>query len=181
MKNFLWRVFAFIVSRQVVADYLIGRATRTPYCHLDGYMNRYWLFNRYSEIGKHDVIERRFPRLPSARVHHILRRDSDRHMHDHPWNARTIILRGHYVERVPSDRDLELMEIVGGWSPRGENVLRERGDTATINFGDYHSIDEVSEGGVWTLFFTWEYVGTWGFLVNGVKVPWREYLEANHE
>jgi hypothetical protein len=29
---------------------------------------------------------------------------------------------------------------------------------------------------VWTLFITWRYQGTWGFDVDGSKVPWREYL-----
>ena len=176
MKNRVWKLLAFVVSRKPIADYLIGRATRTPYCHLDGYMNRYWLFNRYSEIGKHDITPQRFPRLPAVRIHHILRKDLDRNLHDHPWNARTIILRGHYVERRLSERDHEMMEAVGGWEPQCELVTRRRGETAPVLFGEYHSIDEVSDHGVWTMFFTWEYAGTWGFLVGGKKVPYREYL-----
>jgi hypothetical protein len=32
------------------------------------------------------------------------------------------------------------------------------------------------DGGATTLFITGKYRGTWGFLVDGVKVPWREYL-----
>ncbi|KKI24516.1 hypothetical protein WX98_19415 [Pseudomonas syringae pv. persicae] len=40
----------------------------------------------------------------------------------------------------------------------------------------YHRIDEVSPGGVYTLFITSRWKGDWGFLVNGVKVAWREYI-----
>lgn len=176
MKNALWKLLAFIVSRRFVADYLIGRATATPYFHLAGYMGRWWLFNRYSVVGSGEVIEPRFKFLPSVRIHHILRADLADHMHDHPWNARTIILRGGYTESRPSERDHEMMEVVGGWPAKGESFVRRPGDTAPVLFGEYHHITEVAPLGAWTMFFTWEYAGTWGFLVNGAKVPYRDYL-----
>ena len=50
LSNIAWQLFAFVVSRKPVADYLIGRATRTPYFNLPGYMDRDWLFNAYSAI-----------------------------------------------------------------------------------------------------------------------------------
>jgi hypothetical protein len=56
-----------------------------------------------------------------------------------------------------------------------ETHLRKAGDTARINFGEFHAIDRISEGGVWTIFITGKYRGTWGFLVNGVKIQWRKY------
>ena len=159
IKEVLWKAVAYVLSRKPVAWYLIKRARRTPYFHLDGYMNRWWLFNPYTPQD----YERRASWLPSIRVHHILRADTARHLHDHPWNARTIILDGWYVERrlTASGAVVE--------------SLRERSDTAEINFGQYHSIDEVSDGGVYTLFFTWKYMGGWGFLVGGRKIPWRKY------
>jgi hypothetical protein len=104
--------------------------------------------------------------LPSIRVHHILRADTARHLHDHPWNARTIILKGWYRERR-LEQDGTISE-----------EFRTRGQTQRILYGQYHSIDEVSDGGVYTLFFTWKYCGNWGFLVDGKKVPWREYDNA---
>jgi hypothetical protein len=169
MKNLLWRALAFVVSRKPVAEYLIKRAQRTPYFHLDGYMNRWWLFNPYSpEVAKENTerYKRKLPSwVPSIRVHHILREDLGRHFHDHPWNARTIILKGWYIERrLEADYQVD--------------YVRSKGNTATINYGEYHTIDEVSEGGVYTLFFTWKYCGGWGFLVDGKKVPWREYDNA---
>ncbi|QOR55753.1 MAG: hypothetical protein YHS30scaffold667_49 [Phage 65_10] len=162
MSNFLWRIVAFIIARPRVTDWLIARAQRTPYLHIvdaDGstYMGRWWLFNPYAPQS--DVESKHWPWLPSVRIHRICRPDRDRHMHDHPWNARTIVLRGFYCEERPT----------------GE-YFRARGYTGRLLFGQYHRITDVSAGGVWTMFFTWRKQGTWGFKVDGVKVPWREYL-----
>lgn len=152
--NGFWLLVASVASAPVVADWLIRRAAKTPHYHLPGYMDRWWLLR----LGPLNV-----------RIHHIKRKDLDRHMHDHPWRfARTIILRGGYWEkRKVGDGTLE--------------VLRSEGDTALLRRGQYHAITQVPEGGVWTMFFTWHRVdelsedGDWGFLENGAHVPWRVY------
>lgn len=173
IRNLLWRALAYIVSRPRVSDWLIQRAMKTPYTHLPGYMNRYWLFNAYEKKCGIEVSPISW--LPSIRIHHILRRDEGRHAHDHPWDARTVILRGHYLES----------KVVGSeHHPLGEGrhiYARLPGDTTPIRFGEFHHIEEVSVGGVWTMFITFKYRGTWGFLVNGKKVPWREYMEQHSE
>jgi hypothetical protein len=165
----MWRLIAWIVSRPRVADWLIKRAMKTPYTHImhpEGvYMERYWLFNPYppATSGK----ENRFP--ISIRIHHICLPDKARDLHDHPWNARTIILKGGYWER---------RKVGCGTCDCGcqeEEYERVAGDTAKINFGEFHTIDSLREGGAWTLFITGKYRGTWGFLVNGVKIQWRKY------
>lgn len=167
MKELLWQVFAWVVSRRPIADYLIRRAKRTPYYHLPAYMDRWWLFNGYSKDEPHT---KKYPRLPSIRVHHILREDRGEHPHDHPWDARTIILKGWYTEYKLADwckpDVLDYLYYVNS---------RSRGDTAPICFGEYHHITDVSPSGAWTLFFAWDYKGKWGFLVNGKKVPHDEY------
>lgn len=173
--NHIWNLIAWIVSRQRIADWLIARSQRTPYFDIvkDGqtYMHRWWLFNPYG-------YESRQPRhrwCPiSIRVHHIVKPDEDRHLHDHPWNARTIILRGSYLEEVPPVKG---SSPAGGFRP-GQRVgrFRQQGDTARIGFGQFHRIAHVSAGGVYTLFISGPNRGTWGFLVGGQKVPWREYL-----
>jgi hypothetical protein len=166
MINLFWRIIAKVLARQAIAEWLIARAKLTPYQHImsaDGtemYMGRWWLFNPYSR-------ETHKPALwwcPwSFRIHHIMRPDEDRDLHDHPWNARTIILRGWYIEQR------QIM-----WRRRAT------GDTARLNHGEYHRIDQVSPCGVITLFITSKWRGDWGFLVNGVKVPWRTYTENNN-
>lgn len=157
---------ARFLARPAMVDWLIRRAMRTPYLHItsaDGseiYMERYWLFNPYPH-GSEGRTRRWGAWLPSIRLHRIRRPDFDRHMHDHPWNARTFILAGWYSERRED----------GDW-----DIVRQAGDTAVLRFGEYHRITAVSPGGVWTLFVTWRYRGTWGFLVDGRKIPYREYL-----
>lgn len=166
IREYLWRLLAFIVSRPTIAEWLIARAWRTPYRDLPGYMRRGWVFNPYTASSDNsDRTERRIRWLPAIRVHHILRKDLADHPHDHPWNARTIALRDWYIERREDGT---------------QRVIRA-GDTAPIRFGQFHHIEQVSEGGVFTLFFTWDYCGTWGFLVDGVKVPWRQYVAEHPE
>lgn len=152
----LIELLAKLIARPAVASWLINRAMRTPDDPLEGYLNRYWLFNQYNR-------ETRTPKyswIPfSIRVHHILREDYARHQHDHPWNARTLILRGGYIE-----------------NRGGLMLVRAEGDTATLKFGEYHNIEAVTPGGVWTLFIMGRYRGRWGFLVDGKKVDYRRYL-----
>lgn len=185
ITNGLWKTAAYVISRPIVVNYLIKRAQRTPYFHLDGYMNRWWLFNGYGfSLAQDDQTrhERKIRWLPSVRIHHILREDNARDMHDHPWDARTIILKGWYDEERLERKQDEWSLMVGCGEPEWEDKIvtytRQRGDTARLNYGEYHNIRAVSKEGVWTLFMTWDYKGTWGFLVNGKKVPWREYENA---
>jgi hypothetical protein len=157
----IWSLIAKLCAVPRVADWLIARAQRTPYSPIMSpnghtlYMGRWWLFNPYPGQGDE---RKRWAWLPSIRVHHICVEDQDRHHHTHPWNCRTIILRGGYVEARPDELG-------------DSHFTRSAGDTARIKHYDLHHIIEVSEGGVWTLFITGKYRKTWGFLI-----PWREYL-----
>lgn len=168
----IWKLIAKFCARPAVARWLIKTALKTPYTHIlkgdDVYMERYWLFNPYF---KHEGSRRHWASwLPSARIHWIRMPDTDRALHDHPWDCRTIILKGAYTERRQrSQRDMS------NWSDT-YLATRGAGDTATLSINDYHSIETISPEGVWTLFITWKYQGTWGFLVDGKKVPYKKYL-----
>jgi len=175
-----WSTIARLCHRH--SGWLIQRAKRAPYRHItdsDGrvYMERYWLFNPY-ETADGVRPKRSWWRqaLPSIRLHRIMLPDDARHLHDHPWNARTIILDGWYVERRPH------------WSALLDDELDElntylrtmrAGDTAQVLYGQYHRIEEISAGGVWTMFITWKYRGTWGFYVNGRKIGYQKYLDGD--
>ena len=164
MINLFWRIIAKVLARPAIADWLIARAKRTPYQHImsaDGtemYMGRWWLFNPYSR-------QTHKPALwwcPwSFRIHHILREDNDRDLHDHDDPALCGL-------NVPAS------------ALATEFLDRRPGDTASLNHGEYHRIDQVSTGGVITLFITSKWRGDWGFLVNGVKVPWRTYTGTDN-
>jgi len=186
----IWKLIAYIVSSPTVASWLINRAQRTPYQHIQSadnterYMGRWWLFNPYPHGSDGDG--RLYPWLPSVRIHHICRADRDRHLHDHPWNARTIILRGWYTEERPwhrlSDEEAATADgILCTDEFRRGLFHRVSGYTGRLLFGQYHRISSVSEAGVWTLFIVGKKRGTWGFEVNGAKVPWRQYLGLDEE
>ena len=185
MINLFWRLIAKLLARPAVAAWLIARAQRTPYLHImsaDGsemYMGRWWLFNPYDPVTG----ERCFRLIPwSVRIHHIMREDNDRDLHDHPWNARTIILLGGYTEqRLLDHEDPALSGLnVPASAQVTEYIDRRPGETAQLRYGEYHRIDTVAAGGAFTLFITSPYKGTWGFLVNGVKVPWRTYTGTDN-
>lgn len=145
-----WEKLAEFCAWEPVADALIKQAQLTPYTQLDGYMHRWWLFNPRGAV---------FPGLAAIRIHHILRPDAGPHPHNHPWDARTIILRGGYFE----ERD------------DGEH-LRVAGDTTEIKATTFHRIVKVSEGGAWTMFITGPKLQDWGFRTAEGVIPWREYL-----
>lgn len=188
MRALAWRLIAWALVRPRVVAWLIARSKRTPYYPImsrDGtemYMERHWLFNPYGKGPDGKATPARWPLVPSIRVHHILRADDDGALHDHPWNARTIVLRGWYHEERPVDTTLSFAAagpIVYNrltQEPR-ELFIRESGYTGRVLFNSYHRISKVSPGGVYTLWFTWRYRGTWGFKVNGVKIPYYEYLK----
>lgn len=166
----LWNLIARLLARPAVANWLIARAQRRPYSPIikDGklYMDRWWLFNPYPDTGASGSDRKRWQFPISIRIHHIMLPDQDRHLHDHPWNARTVILRGWYIEeRISRQPDLD-------------NGCRWRvpGDSATLTYGEFHRITALSADGCYTMFITGPYRGTWGFLVDGVKVQWRKYL-----
>jgi len=185
MINLFWRLVAKLLAHPAIAAWLIARAKRTPYLHImsaDGtemYMGRWWLFNPYSRETHKSALWW----CPwSLRIHHIMRQDEDRNLHDHPWNARTIILRGGYTEQRLLDHDdpgLSGLNMPASGQAT-EYIDRRPGETAQLRYGEYHRIDTVADGGAFTLFITSPYKGTWGFLVDGVKVPWRTYTGTDN-
>jgi hypothetical protein len=170
MKHFFWKSIAAVVSRPRFSSWLIERSLHTPYEHItsaDGqqiYMGRWWLFDGYERARQRP----RFRWFPwSIRVHHIRRADHGRDLHDHPWHARTIILRGWYVE----------LRLVNAGGRITQPIWRAQGTSAALMPGEYHRIDRVSPGGVFTLFITGPKACDWGFLVAGTKVSWQRYLD----
>lgn len=165
----LYKLIAKIVSQPKVFNYLLKRAIKTPYKHIydkDGieiYMERYWLFNPY--FPTEGLKQHKWCPV-SIRVHRINSHDHDRHMHDHPWNARTFIMKGWYQETRQQMGTLDCLT----------QAHRTAGDTVRLNFGEYHRITRVSNGGVYTIFVTGKYRGVWSFLVNGVEQKYYDYL-----
>jgi len=171
----LARIIARIVVKPMIRDWLIAVAQRTPDEHIMSpdrqqvYMYRYWLFN---EIDR-KTHKRKYWFIPfSLRIHHIVMPDLDRHLHDHPFNARTWVLRGGYEEIRPAESTL----IDPNWNrDKLVEYQRLRGDTTTLGFEKFHKISYLYGGEAWTLFAFGRYIGPWGFLVAGRKLTRREY------
>lgn len=154
LTEYCWTLIARLAARPRVRSWLIRQAQKRPYIHIGDYMHRWWL-----------LPEKRW--LPIAvRVHHIRLPDADPYLHDHPFDWRTIILDGSYIE-----------EDAFGWKYR-----RLPGDTRAATAETLHRIHGVSPDGAWTLFIL---IGKrrnqWGFMVGDParKVYWQDYQSPN--
>lgn len=172
-----------ITSSPWLVDSLIRQAQKTPYEHIwsldktDIYMGRWWLANPYSRDDEGKRLPARFQSIPSCRIHHIRRPDMDRHLHSHPWDARTIVLRGWYEEERPVSVDEAWPDSIRRYEGELRGVYRrEAGYTGPLLFNQFHRISAVPPEGVWTLFMTWPDQGDWGFDVDGTIVPHLKYF-----
>ena len=171
MKDAAWRPLARLLARPTALRWLQRLAARTPYFDIHGtdgstYMRRWWLLPKWClRFDPKCGALMPKPWMPfSIRLHHIMRPDADRHLHDHPFNFRSILLQGWYVERRPDG---------------GRTITA--GETYRAPATRWHRISQLSEGGVWSLFIMGRRVNDWGFLVDGEKVPWQRYLSERED
>ena len=167
MKDTAWRLIArMLAASPAPLRFLQRLGERTPYFDIHGtdnstYMRRWWVMPKWClRFDPKCGALMPKPWLPfSIRLHHIVRPDADRHLHDHPFNFRSILLQGWYVELRPDG---------------GRTITA--GETYRAPATRWHRISQLSEGGVWSLFIMGRRVNDWGFLVDGHKVPWQQYL-----
>lgn len=142
---------------------LIMRALPNPFSHIYGvdgsvYMERFWLvpWEAYEKFSwRRDPFKRLLQKLGVAvRVHHIVREDRDRHLHNHPWPFLSIVLLGAYVEERPLRGDGEF--VTSSAEPDTELTTcydRNTGSIAFRSATNRHRIAMLA-GDVWTLFIT---------------------------
>lgn len=111
-------------------------------------------------------------RLGSIRLHYIARPDPARHLHDHPWDFVSFVLRGWYEEvyegRIHGSRIAEFTR-----RRRWLNAQRFRATHA-------HQITAVAPGGCWTLVLAGPLRRVWGFETAAGWIDFRTYLK-DHE
>lgn len=98
-------------------------------------------------------------------LHKILRSDSDRELHDHPFNFCAFILWGSYTE--------ELLQ-------KGQKVKKSRPWLSFIRHKatDFHRLE--LDAPVWTLFIRGRKYREWGFRTqDGKWKHWEEFLDAH--
>lgn len=94
-------------------------------------------------------------------LHHILRSDDDRALHDHPWSFASVILAGGYFEHTPRGRF---------WRQPGSIILHRAEELHRIELGP----SRAAIGGTlpaWTLVFCGRRRRPWGF---STAAGWRE-------
>lgn len=122
-------------------------------------------------------------------LHHFHRPDVDRWVHNHPWSwALSIVLAGSYEEeRLDQVVEYEVAAPARAgtkWNEFGPHahkreVLTDRRVVRWFNFltrRDYHRVLEL-HGDVWTIFVTGPRQQSWGFLVDGKHVDYRDYFK----
>lgn len=153
---------------QNLADVIINEAKRTPYFHLkDGdsgeiYMERYWLTPFDASASQ------------NIRIHHIMRSDTDRAHHDHPWPSTSIILKGGFWELTPKDQSqppaLDEVEFNRDWRKPGDVIRRAAKDR--------HRLEIPPGGSCWTMFIMGKAEQDWGFYDKEQGWSyWRDYLQ----
>lgn len=121
----------------------------SPYFDLPGYMRRRWVFV-----------------CPwfSVRIHHILRSDSDRALHDHPFNYGSLILRGGYWEHLAD----------------GSRTWYGPGSLRFAKAEQLHRLELPINTTTWSLFFIGKRRRDWGFQTDDGWVDHKKYLEEKH-
>jgi hypothetical protein len=102
---------------------------------------------------------------PAVYLHHFLRSDDDRALHDHPWSSVSIILEGRYIEHLPD-------QIRALRSP-GDVVIREPLAPHRVEL-----LPDVEAGGeqpCWSLFLVGNRVRDWGFHCPQGWVRWQDF------
>ncbi len=104
------------------------------------------------------------PRNPVFNVylHHFLRSDDDRALHDHPWANVSVLLQGEYTEHTIS---------AGGINVR---TVRRAGDLKARRPSAAHRV-ELHAGSCWTLFITGPRVRAWGFHCPHGWRHWKDF------
>lgn len=97
-------------------------------------------------------------------LHCHFKPDPSRHLHDHPYNFRTWILKGDYSER----RDNGLLFV---WRAGSRHFMK-----AELP----HSIHALSRIPTWTLLFVGRRRRDWGFYTDNGWVPHKKYELLNH-
>ncbi len=160
-----------------LADWIITYARKTPYVHLGDYMSRWWVVPYKHE---HPLLFKKTPFKwvlqyfnVAIRVHEIRKSDSDRAMHNHPWNYVSIILKGGYYEITPrvTAKD-DPQDTVAVYHGPGSILFRRA--------RSLHRLELPSLGAneATTLFITFKWRQVWGFSPEkGVIIPHKEYLK----
>ena len=96
-------------------------------------------------------------------LHHLLRDDDDRALHDHPWPNTSFLIAGRYREITPE----------------GE-FIREAGSLVHRLATNAHRLELIDGEPAISLFFTGTKVREWGFHCPKGWVNWRDFTAGDN-
>lgn len=106
----------------------------------------------------------------SIYLHNIRQSDLDKHFHDHPWNFKSLILRGSYKEYFTCDPH---HQFVLGQTYTPGNLVEHRAE-------DSHKIVLLTPE-VWTLVFVFGPRRDWGYQTEIGFINHRDYRRLKDE
>lgn len=95
-------------------------------------------------------------------LHEIVRSDDDRALHDHPWDNRSFVLFGGYIEHTPEGR-----------------IERRPGDVVERAAEALHRLELFQGQRAISLFSTGPKRRDWGFACPQGWVPWWEFTDPS--
>lgn len=100
------------------------------------------------------------------RLHIIKGSDSARNFHNHPYNFKSLLIKGSYIEHTPDDCR-----------------IYRRGQINSKTTEDWHRLT-LNKGHVWSLIWCGPRKQDWGFW-SGIQgdpfISWREYSESKEQ
>lgn len=97
-------------------------------------------------------------------LHGIYAADTDKHLHNHPWDFKSIVLKGSYTEQTENG-----------------NIEQTPGKFNSRNGSNFHKILELKSPVVYTLFIVSTVKRIWGYKVDGVFIQHDEYRKLKRE
>jgi hypothetical protein len=97
-------------------------------------------------------------------IHGIYESDQDLHLHNHPWDFKSIVLKGSYIELT--EKGFVWQTPLKFNSRNGEN---------------FHKIYKLLTPVVYTLFFVTPPKREWGYEVNGEFITHEKYRELKKQ
>ena len=91
-------------------------------------------------------------------LHGIYEADKDLHLHNHPWDYKSVVLKGSYIEETND----------------GQNTLKP-GTFTSRNGAQFHKIKKLLTKKVYTLFMVSPVRRDWGYIVNGRFIQHEDY------